>query len=36
MTAKKGKYAEDQLFHAKSCDNDPNTVNVMSSHYNKV
>ena len=36
MTAKSGKYAGDQLFHAISRDNNPTTVQFMYSPHNKV
>ena len=36
MTAKSGKYAGDQLFHAISRDNNPTTVHFMYLPYNKV
>ena len=36
MTAKTGKYAGDQLFHAISCDINPTTVNYMYFPHNKV
>ena len=36
MTAKTGKYAGDQLFHAISCDNNPTTVYFMYFPHDKV
>ena len=32
LTAKKGEYAGDQLFHAISCDNNPTTVHFYVFH----